>query len=179
MPYSATSIFPHTFLWTAIPSYTLCLFRTLKLQRKNSGYFEPTWYHKSLRWKSSCFPQDLQSWEQRKQVCSQYRWGSAGARTKVEDLKTVRIRSLWHTSGEWNFLFGCLVNLLNCIFIVQYIQIFESGYPHMQFYGGDLISCSREQLVMECCFKTESNHKKDRKYAYKIKCGVLSPSCCC
>jgi hypothetical protein len=41
---NATSFVAHTNLWTAIPSYILCLFNDLNLQWAHVGYYEPTWY---------------------------------------------------------------------------------------------------------------------------------------
>jgi len=64
-----------------------------------------------LRWISSCFPQDLHSWEQLKKCCSQYRWGSARVRTKLQYLKTVRIQNLWYSFVVW-ILFRMVCNFI-------------------------------------------------------------------
>jgi hypothetical protein len=52
-------------------------------------------------------------WIQGNQVCCPNRWGCASASTKVEDLKTVRTRNLWHIAGEWKFLIVAVCNFSN------------------------------------------------------------------
>jgi len=42
-PHNATSIFTHTTLWRAIPSYTSYRFTALKFQWTNCRCCEPTW----------------------------------------------------------------------------------------------------------------------------------------
>jgi hypothetical protein len=52
---------------------------------------------------SSCFTQDVHMWILGSQVCGPNRRGCASASTKVEDLKTVSTRDLWHSSRELIF----------------------------------------------------------------------------
>jgi len=113
-----------------------------------------------LRWISSCFPQDLHSWEPHKLCCSQYWWGSYRASNKIEGLKTVRIRKLWQGSGEWNFLFVMVCNFFKLYYyrlIHSDVWILLSTHAMVRREFDQLFTRAAGNVVL---VQTQSSHNK-------------------
>ena len=99
------------------------------------------------------------------------------ATTRTKDLKTVTIQNLWHTSGEWHFLFGTA-----CKFIKLYyyrlirLNVWIRFYRKWNFAGGIYSDVHASNRKCSVGSKLNQDHNSDRKSAYNLEAEVLSVS---